>query len=39
VYNIAAELGLGECIVHDCLHQLLEENYICEPVCGVLKKN
>jgi len=39
VYNIAAELGLGECIVHDCLNQLMEENYICEPMMGVLRKN
>ncbi len=39
VYNIAAEMGLGECIVQDCLQQLMAENYICEPVCGVLRKN
>ena len=39
VYNIAAEMGLGEYIVQDCLQQLMAENYICEPVIGVLKKN
>ena len=38
VYNIAAEMGLGECIVQDCLQQLMVENYIVEPVMGVLKK-
>lgn len=38
VFNIAAEMGLGEYIVQDCLQQLMEENYINEPVCGVLRK-
>lgn len=38
VYNIAAEMGLGEHIVKDCINQLIQENFICEPMCGVLRK-
>jgi len=38
VYNIAAEFGIGEHIVKDCINQLIQENFICEPMCGVLKR-
>lgn len=38
VYHLAGEFGIGEAIVQDCLNQLKEENFICEPMCGVLRK-
>jgi hypothetical protein len=38
VYNLAAERGLGDGIVDDCIQQLVEENFIMEPVRGVLKR-
>ena len=38
VYHVAAELGFGEMIVKDCLQQLLEENFISEPMQGVLRR-
>jgi len=38
VYHVAAEMGLGEMIVKDCLQQLLEENFISEPMQGVLRR-
>ena len=38
VYCVAAELGLGEMIVKDCLQQLMEENFISEPMQGVLRR-
>jgi hypothetical protein len=38
VYNLAAELGIGDLHVKDSLHELMEENYIDEPVLGVIKK-
>ncbi len=38
VYYVAAEMGLGEMIVKDCLQQLMDENFISEPMMGVLKR-
>ncbi len=38
VYYVAAEMGLGEMIVQDCLQQLIQENFISEPMQGVLKR-
>ena len=38
VYLLAAELGIGELLVQDCLKQLCEEKFICEPMRGVLKR-
>ena len=38
VFDIAAEMGLGEIIVRDCLQKLVEENFISEPMHGVLKR-
>lgn len=38
VFDIAAEMGLGEMIVRDCLQQLMEENFISEPMQGVLRR-
>jgi hypothetical protein len=38
VFNIAAESGLGDLIVKDCIKQLVEENFVAEPVRGVLRK-
>ena len=38
IYNVAAEFGLGDMLVHDCLSQLVEENFISEPMQGVLKR-
>ena len=38
VFNLAADLGIGEILVQDSLHQLMEENFIAEPVRGVLKR-
>ncbi len=38
VFCLAGEFGIGEAIVQDCLNQLKEENFICEPMCGVLRK-
>ena len=38
VYYIAGEMGLGEMIVKDCLQQLMDENFISEPMLGVLKR-
>lgn len=38
VYYVAAEMGLGEMIVRDCIQQLLDEKFISEPMQGVLKR-
>ena len=38
VFYIAGEMGIGEMIVQDCLQQLMEENYITEPMQGVLRR-
>lgn len=38
VFNLAAELGIGELLVRESLHQLIQDNYICEPIQGVIKK-
>ncbi len=38
VYYVAAEMGLGEMIVQDCLQQLIQENFISEPMHGVLQR-
>lgn len=38
VFDIAAEMGLGEMIVKDCLQQLMEEKFISEPMQGVLRR-
>ena len=38
VFDIAGEMGLGEMIVKDCLQQLLDENFITEPMQGVLRR-
>jgi hypothetical protein len=38
VYNVAAEFGIGEHMVKDCINQLIQENFVCEPMCGILRK-
>lgn len=38
VFYIAAELGIGEMLVKDCLQQLMDENFITEPMQGVLRR-
>ena len=38
VFNIAAEVGIGDNLVNDCLEQLIEDKYIAVPVHGVIKK-
>lgn len=38
VFYVAAEMGLGEMIVQDCLQQLIQENFISEPMQGVLRR-
>ena len=38
VYYVAAEMGLGEMIVQDCLQQLIQENFISEPMQGLLRR-
>ncbi|MDP3919116.1 MAG: hypothetical protein Q8Q35_04420 [Nanoarchaeota archaeon] len=36
VFNIAAERGIGDMLVRDCLNQLSEENFITQPIHGIL---
>ena len=38
VFDIAAEMGLGEMIVKDCLQQLMDDHFISEPMQGVLRR-
>ncbi len=38
VFNLAADLGIGEMLVSDSLNELMEEQYIAEPVRGVLRR-
>jgi hypothetical protein len=38
VYNLAADLGIGELLVKESLHELMDDNYICEPIMGIIKK-
>tara|TARA_Y100000310_G_C20451326_1_gene700881 strand:+ start:671 stop:862 length:192 start_codon:yes stop_codon:yes gene_type:complete len=38
IYDLAAELGIGDLHVKDSIHELMEENYIDQPVLGVIKK-
>ena len=38
VFLLAGELGIGELVVQDCLQQLIQENFISEPMQGVLRK-
>ena len=38
IFNLAAELGIGELLVRESLHELKKDNYIVEPVMGVIKK-
>ena len=38
VFNIAAERGIGDILVSESIQKLVEDNFISEPVCGVLKK-
>ncbi|MFH1972037.1 MAG: hypothetical protein ABIJ18_01010 [archaeon] len=36
VFNLAADLGIGELLVRESLHQLMEDNYIAEPMQGII---
>ena len=38
VFNLAAEMGIGDALVKDCLDQLAKEKYISMPMHGLLKK-
>lgn len=38
IYDLAAELGIGDLHVKDSINELMEENYIDQPVLGVIKK-
>jgi len=38
IYDLAAELGIGDLHVKDSIHELMDENYIDQPVLGVIKK-
>ena len=38
VFYIAGEMGIGEMIVKDCIQQLMDENFIAEPMSGVLRR-
>ena len=38
VFNIAAELGIGDLLVQDSLNQLIDENFITMPMAGVVKR-
>ncbi len=38
VFNLAADIGIGEILVQDSLNELMEENFIAEPMRGVLKR-
>ncbi|MAG78121.1 hypothetical protein CL616_02020 [archaeon] len=38
IYNLAADLGIGEILVKESLLELMDDNYICEPVMGIIKK-
>jgi hypothetical protein len=38
VFNLAADLGIGEMLVQSSIHELMEENFIREPVRGVLRR-
>ena len=38
VYNLAADVGIGDMLVLDCLQSLKEDRFISEPVMGVLKR-
>lgn len=35
----AGEIGIGENYVHQSIKSLKDENFICEPIPGVLKRN
>jgi hypothetical protein len=39
VFNQAAEVGIGDMLVQDCLNQLVEDKFISMPVHGIVKKN
>jgi len=38
VFTLAADLGIGEMLVQDSIKQLVDENFIREPVMGVLQR-
>jgi len=38
IYDLAAEFGIGETHVKTSIQELEKENYITEPVMGVIKK-
>jgi hypothetical protein len=38
VFNLAAELGIGDNLVQDCLNQLREDNYIAMPMPSIVKR-
>jgi len=38
VFNLAAELGIGDNLVQDCLNQLREDKYIAMPMPSIVKR-
>jgi len=38
IYYLAADLGIGEMLVKESLMQLIDDDYICEPVMGIIKR-
>jgi len=38
VFYLAAELGIGDRLVQECLQQLIDERFVMEPVAGVLRR-
>ena len=39
VFSEAGEIGIGEDYVANSIRSLKDENFICEPIPGVLKRN